>query len=233
MAMVMEEPEAKRIVEEQLEEMLDQRNAVPLALHVSGDLVAIKDLSPLIKEFREQKEMLERADSTWPSILVSFRQRPELDKRWMPLDLRDGIRSHEPRDSVEKRLQSQEIQQNIIRRAQQANLDAQPKSREEVIRNFQEVLSDTIAGRASQPASREDDEPPSEEFKVTTDDPNQEILFATGYFISTRQGFGISTPAIRKLPWRPYIFGINKRRELLFSDTVWTVPDVLSIHLTV
>jgi hypothetical protein len=220
-------------VERRLEEMLDQPHAVPLVLHVYGSLIAIKDLSPSIEQFREQKRMLERIDSEWPSVLVNFRDRPELGERWIPLDLRDGIQHLETRDSVERRLLSQEIQYDIIKRAQQANLNTDTVRRDEVTRNFRDILLDIITGRVSHPARPPADEPPSEEFTVTTDENNQEVLFAAAYFISTKQGFGISSPATRRLPWGRYMFGIKKRGEPVFEDTPWTVPDVLSIHLRV
>jgi hypothetical protein len=227
------QPTPRLVVERRLKAMLDRQQGIPLALHLSGSIVPIKDLSSSLEALREQKAMLERADSEWPSLLMSFWEKPQLGQRWIPLDLRDAISSHEPGDLVQKRLQSQDIQRNIIRSAEQANLNARFVSRDEATQNSVDVLSDMITGRASHPAQREDDEPPSEEFVVTTDDTNQEILFATGYFISTKQGFGISTPATRRLQWGSYSFGINKRGRPIFSETVWTVPDVLSIHLTV
>jgi hypothetical protein len=227
------EMEPRAVIQERLDLIMDEGRPVPLAFRISGDLLPIKDLSPDIEEFRDQKAMLDRSGSGWPSVRVSFRQRPILGSKWIPLDLRDAISPHEPSDVVDNRLQSGVIQGNLIRQAERANLVARLIDTGEVSRSFRDVVSDVIIGRASRPVVREDDEPPSDEFEITTDLPRQEVLFATGYFISTRQGFGISTPAKRRLEWGSYIFGINMAGELRFSDTLWTVPDVRSIHLTV
>jgi hypothetical protein len=206
---------------------------VPLAMSIGYSLIPIKDLSTSIERFRDQNAMLERANKDWPTVRLVFQERPQLGERWIPIDLRDGIHPRESKESVEYRLRSGDIQDYIITEARRANLQVKLTDRREATRNFIDVLSEFIATRASRSVHREDDDPPSEDFKITTDEANQEILFATGYFISTKQGFGISTPAMRKLQWGTYIFGINKRREIRFSDTPWTVPDVLSIHLTV
>jgi hypothetical protein len=206
---------------------------VPLALPSPLGLIPIKDLSPAIERFRDQRTMLDRANSAWPAVRVVFSERQQVGAKWIPLDLEDGIRPRERRESVEKRLSSGEIQREVMARARRANFDAELTDRNEATRNFMDVLSDFISARGPRSVRREDDDPPSEEFTITTDEGNQEVLFATGYFVSTRQGFGISTPARRKLEWGPYMFGINKRGEPAFSDTVWTVPAVLSIHLTV
>lgn len=233
MAMMQGMREPGHEVREELEVILSERRAIPQQLRISNVLLPIKDLAPAIENFIAQKQRLDDANSEWPAVQLRFDQNPALGIRWIPLDLGRSIDLSQTEKSVGARLELNANREVLLVEAERANFSTRLIDTEEARRSFLDVISYVIGRRVSGPADRNNNGPPSDEFEITTDLPNEEILFSTGFFVSTEQGFGISTPATRRLEWGVYTFGINRGGSRKFSQTAWTVPDVLSVHLTV
>lgn len=235
MTMVMSEPEyePETIIQKSIEEALEGSKQLPLTIKLHNGQIAISDIFPQVQSFKTQFDLLQATHNDWPSVRIDFfPAAPDLGVKFVPLDLRDGLAdplfSREP---TFEEVARGTVQSGVATRAMHAGLSVTQVEPPEAKKNFITILSEFLGRRSAQPPIREDDEPPSDDFIVTTDEPMIEILFATGYFISTRQGFGISTPAIRRLKWGPYIFGMNISGHYKFSETLWVVPDVHEIHL--
>ncbi len=101
--------------------------------------------------------------------------------------------------------------------------------------SFFRGISQAVAARwrfFKQQTVQGSDLPPLCEVSVSTTVGDQNVLCSKGYFLSTRQGFGRSTPARRKLRLGCYCFGIEtKDGEPDFSDILWEVNAHTEVHL--
>jgi hypothetical protein len=58
------------------------------------------------------------------------------------------------------------------------------------------------------------------------------IVFCKGYFVSTATGFGVSTPAMRRISKGRYSFGIVEANgSHRFDNTLWTCPAQVRLNL--
>lgn len=66
---------------------------------------------------------------------------------------------------------------------------------------------------------------------VNTRHDGETVLFCKGYFVSTVEGFGRSSPAIRAIIPGRYIFGVKRPEGYRFDDTLWTCPTTLDLDI--
>lgn len=67
--------------------------------------------------------------------------------------------------------------------------------------------------------------------EVHTRRPRDTVLVRRGYFASTGEGFGLSTPAYGELPPGRYSFGIRDGGRDRFDDVIWTCPARVELPL--
>lgn len=76
--------------------------------------------------------------------------------------------------------------------------------------------------------------PPSEPDDLTVVETLQhgvKVIYAKGYFISTKTAFGRATPAKRYLPPGRYSFGVLDKQTPRFEHILWDVPSPEAIKL--
>jgi len=206
----------------------ESNGPIPRILKLEGESIPVSDVAMATFYFKHQFTLIAQTDYLWPSVAIDFSMTaPQLGKKLVPLDMRDEQISRTPDPAI----LNGEAQKRAADQAYGAGLSVGYQSPDAAKSTFLEVISAFLKLRTSSPRNRDDDDPPSAEFTVTTDHPQEEVLFATGHFISTSQGFGISTPAIRRLYYGPYIFGLRISGGIKFFDTVWSVPDTTITHL--
>jgi hypothetical protein len=187
----------------------DTGQVVPDLIEVQGADVSIADFNDMIKAFRLQKDALELGGfDSWPCARFSERQEPEEDDdpewvtRWVPIDM--GTDSAPLGDVRE--IRNGKAAKRVKETAERAGLTTEHRSLKDVWQTFADMVGETI-GKRRTAGTDPDDGPPEEPFEVTTNSSGLEVLFSIGPFLSTRTGFGRSTPAQRQLPWGSYCFG--------------------------
>jgi hypothetical protein len=73
--------------------------------------------------------------------------------------------------------------------------------------------------------------PPDAVVSVITDEHRQLVTYCRGYFVSTHQAFGYSTPARRSIGPGWYMFGIYTNYGPKFMDILFEVPAQTEIDL--
>jgi hypothetical protein len=230
---------AQTAIKEKIKEAISTKKALPDNIKIGKKLIAVSDVASQVKSFGIQFELLKETKNPWPCVEVDFTSSERsIGIAFVPIDLRDGIVGSpsimDPtlkRDPTLAEIATGTIQLNAAKRATQSGLSVKEIDYDQAKKSFMDILSEFLFRRGSETNTEVNFDPPEEDFTVETDEPKIEILYATGYFISTRQGFGISTPATKRLKWGPYIFGMNKPNGFKFSETLWVVPDVKNIYL--
>ena len=225
------EPESRKevIIQKMLEEFISTDRPVPPTLALGTKTVSIPDVRPDIIAFREQRLLLQRYGQLWPSVRLNS-DPGNLDRAyWAPLDLSIYMPDVNFPEVV---IADGSALLKSEKEAQQAGFITKKSSPDEMCKAFTDILGGVIHRRSS---STDDPNagPPTDELTVTTNSHGVQVLYATGYFVSTQRGFGISTPVSRALPWGNYIFGYKKDNKVRFDDTLWTVPHDTKIHLQV
>jgi hypothetical protein len=75
------------------------------------------------------------------------------------------------------------------------------------------------------------EEPPRARVAVETRRPNLTVVFTHGYFDSSLEQFGISTPAVRSVAYGRYRFGIEVKGFHCFQESLVSVPEQLKVSL--
>jgi hypothetical protein len=222
-------------VHEAIDKVIDRKRVLSSNIEIKTDRgsvqIAVPDVALTVRSFTTQLQLLERVGSYWPSVAIDFSTATStIGEVYVPIDMRDGtadpLSGQEP---THEEIARGSAQIRAEDRARQAGFAVKRLGTREARNVFVSVLSYFLAKRTGKPAESGYSDPPSEEFTVTTDTPGIEILVALGYFISTREGFGISTPARRRLAWGPYVFGTSSN-GFPSVPIPWVVPDVLRIH---
>jgi hypothetical protein len=207
--------------------ILDNLHApIPTSIPVGKKAVSITDMVEAISAFRRQHAILSEVGSKWPAVLLQTRAR---DGRvngtyWAPLNMFDRERGVADKFTLDKRHYSNGfIQRVTLKRAEESGFRAAAQEPDDMKKTFSNVIGKILSKRATT-ATNSGSAPPHAAFSVVTNTPNIEVMYATGYFVSTQQGFGFSTPALKSLPWGNYIFGTKIKSITTFSDTIWVVP---------
>ena len=220
-------PEPRKWAVGHVKALVEGNEPVADRLSIQNREVAVADLAISIRALRAQLSSLNRFGLGCPTVRIFGSQaRNPTDVRWVPLDLGIQLSPKEP-SIVEVSQQAERVSYA----AQASGLRVRVAATKEAASTFSDIVGTIIARRAS--AKSVSAAPPAEVVTVTTDSDRVEVLFATGYFISTGQGFGFSTPAQRSLPWGAYIFGHRQGGSAQYEDTLWAVPSVDRIHLRV
>lgn len=207
----------------------DPSMAIPTEITVGNQTASIIDLAATIDCFRQQRHMLIRFGQTWPCVAIWKRsQERESIRLRVPLDL--GTPSQPHGDKAE--IMIGHAGQRVTYEATAVGFQVKEILPTEVGKTFSEMVGEIIGQRIAGD-SFGNSEPPPGPFEVTTDSPGIEILYSKGYFVSTTQGFGFSTPARKELRWGQYLFGTCVGGSTTFSDTLWTVPETQSIHIAI
>lgn len=234
------EPEPRRseervVAEAKVEELIESDVPVRSHVEIEGFAVPIGDLAANIIAYRHQKRLLEELQLSWPTALLFRPSAPDVYGGRIavkvPLDLgvSGGIvrRRREPTSS---QLLKGVPQHRVASEASSVGLHVEDIPVGEVSRTFVELVGDIIFRRLKHPKVSSNG-PPYDSFTITTTSNRVEVIFCDGYFLNTRQGFGFSTPATRRLPWGQYTFGAIVRGVPVLQDTLWSVPDVTTVHL--
>ena len=223
-------PDPKKIAAGHIEKILSNNHLpVPRQISLGKKSISISDLSVSIENFRYQRDLLLNSGQRWPCVKLKEYASDSAPKiHWAPLDL--GTASN-PSGNPDEIFSGVAVRR-ALDEGQAAGLQTQEIASDVVDKTFSEMVGAVIGKRLTGDAAG-NDEPPPNLFEVTTDSVGVEIVYSVGYFISTKRGFGFSTPARRELRWGPYLFGTCIGGNIEFSDTLWAVPDVSSIHLSV
>ncbi|MGU3468825.1 hypothetical protein ACLBXO_28670 [Methylobacterium sp. C33D] len=220
-----EEPRAQ--ITSALNKAIDNVEPLSRQLKIDNRIVPVADISSKVTEFAFQFSLMELAGLQWPSVPLNFQDIDiDMQNELVPIDLRDGNKGIK----IDSRDDTNTIIHFAARNVHQTGLPIQYQDPKSAKKSFIKILSSFLFDRSA-PDKNVNVIPPSEEFTVNTDEAGIQVLFATGYFISTRQGFGISTPAKRALHWGPYLFGWYNAGGAKFSDIIWTVPNQVEIYL--
>jgi hypothetical protein len=226
--MMIREPEKKpnKIASRLVEDLTDGADRpIPDVVTVDGTRVAIADLRDVISAFRYQKNALQQGGfDSWPC--AELKERSEGTSFWVPIDMRTD---RFPRGSVSEILSGVAVHE-AANTAGRAGLSTEFRPLRNAWQAFTDTLGEMIAGRRTTVIDP-DDGAPEEPFEVTTDSRGLEVLFSIGPFLSTRTGFGRSTPARRRLPWGSYCFGVKVNGQARFDDTIWKVPENTTVHI--
>lgn len=228
MPTMMMAPDPQKIAKENIRKLIESNQPIAERLSVANREVSISDLAVSIRAFRAQLSWLNAFDFECPVVrLFASEARDPNSVYYVPLDLQIQAGPSHP-----SRAQIVRAAEGVGTAAHVAGLQVGMAPTKEVTNTVSELMGNIVARRLKE-ATVGFGNPPEAVFTVTTDSSRVEVLFAKGYFISTRQGFGFSTPARRPLPWGGYIFGHTQSGAARFVDTLWTVPDVQEIHLGV
>ncbi|MQA19185.1 hypothetical protein [Rugamonas rivuli] len=202
---------------------------IPTELLLGKKRVSIAGLvGRVIDNFRHQREMLESNGRSWPCVRVTpYASDSKPAYYLVPLDL--GTDAKPKGDRAE--ISSGRAGNRAAKAAHAAGFKVQEISPSEADKAFAERLGELLEKHAV--GGIGNSEPPHSPFEVTTDSAGVEIVYSIGYFVSTKQGFGFSSPAKRELEWGSYLFGTNIGGVINFGDTLWPVPDVDLIHISV
>ena len=225
------EPEriTEKSVQNKLREFTSAAEPVPNILVLDGAQVSISDIRRAIIAFREQKWLLQRFGMLWPSVRLQSDPGNVEKTYWVPLDLSTYVTDS---NVLEREIANGDALANAEIKARRAGFIIKRSSPDEMDDSFNDILGEVVHRRVS---STKDPNtgPPTNVFTVTTNSHGVQLLFAIGFFVSTQQGFGISTPASRHLPWGQYTFGYKQGSKVRFDNIVWKVPDVTNIHMKV
>ena len=226
---------SKQLLDE-LGNSIEHRASPPTSVVVDGIPVHIDDLSLPIARFGAQFHDLLNEGLTWPC--ARFIQRDMFSEddddegmaplviRWVPIDLTAGSAS----GTVSERVVDQ-----AEARIANLGLGSVRRPLSDVFRTFRARLAEDIMSRwlvENQPSMSQfgNDDP----VEVTTDSDRLNVLFSVGPFLSTQQGFGLSSPAKRQLRPGSYCFGVARPfGEPYFSEIIWNVPESMHMHLAV
>lgn len=214
------------------------RDPVPPSLRVADKVFNVADVAADIANFRQQRFLLDRAKQPWPAVTLQYNSGRFHGRRLVPLNLLSYVAAGRMSGADIALVGNQSSQE-----ASKSGLEVSYLDSDQALNAFAVSLAEFLESRGRDSAARSfavgsaDDgdafTPPSDLFTVTTDHDREEVLFAKGYFFSTTQGFGFSTPACRTVEHGNYTFGIRRHSGPIFSETVWSVPEVMSIHLSV
>lgn len=211
-------------------------------LTIRDYVIGVADLQNDIREFRTQFAAVERIGYHWPCAVI-FPPRLEPTEaqpasRLVPLDLTDGSQYPHTANSILIETADGRLLDPSASgvRAEQAGFKVEMIPPSFVIGLLITGIADAVRTRVaaigvSGTPGGPGYSPPQTPFEVTTNINKQTVLFAKGHFLSTRQGFGQSSPAKRVINHGQYTFGIDKNGTPDFDQTVWAVPQVLSVHL--
>lgn len=221
-------PEPRKVAKQYIRQMVESDQPVAERLSIANREVSIADLAFSIRAFRAQLSWLNAFHLECPVVRVFAGEARDSNHVYrVPLDLQIQAGPSGPSPT-----QIAQTAERVGTAAHVAGLQVGMAPTKEVTDTFSELLGNIVARRLKD-TKLAVGIPPESVFTVTTDTAGVEVLFSTGYFISTSRGFGFSTPARRRLPWGGYIFGHRRSGAPKFVDTLWTVPDVLEIHLGV
>ena len=203
-------------------------------MQVGNTRVSKVDLLPTLAAFRAQLKLFEGFGSAWPVAHCRLVAKHPLDTFWVPLDVTDDSETiPDPHDPDARAWLAEQIARRSYE-VQSFGLQVEPLATKSVFDSFVDRVSEVLITRTSTAAIDQGHGPPSAMFRVTTNSQGLTVVFAQGVFLSTAQGFGMSSPADRKMPWGFYMFGVEKHGKPDFSSqTVWQVPNVATVHLEV
>jgi hypothetical protein len=204
-------------------------------VQVHNTRVSQADLVPALEGFRQQRKLLDWFNLKWPAALAFTTPDKRPDRSvWIPLDIKSSPNERLPnaqtpmvRDWLTRQLTARS------EHVRHSGLQVRLFSTTEMTNAFTDLVSDVIVRRIGVNTDSNNG-PASDMFTVETDSQGVEVLFCLGVFLSTAEGFGISTPARRRLPWGYYMFGAMIHGHPDFSNSmVWKVPDTTSYRLKV
>lgn len=212
-------------------ELLYREPFLTFTVPIDGRSVSTWGLKFDCWRFSAQRRVVFQRGDRWPCVLINM---PETDgfSTVAPVDL--GLLPG-PRSKLRDLKPDEDLENVVGPYLEQAGFSSVfTQSSDEAYAAFISGIARVLYYRRNRLDDNTRPDPPVRcRVTITTRENLRRILYAKGYFISTVDNFGTSTPAQRRLPSGYYLFGMLVRGVARYEQYVWQIDEDIVIPLEV